>query len=58
MKIKDWPIGERPREKLLSDGARTLSDAELVAILLRHGTPRNDAVSLARGLFELIKRLA
>jgi len=50
MKIKDWPIGERPREKLLSDGARTLSDAELVAILLRHGTPRNDAVSLARGL--------
>ena len=58
MKIKDWPIGERPREKLLSDGARTLSDAELVAILSRHGTPRNDAVSLARGLFELIKRLA
>ncbi|MCZ6774207.1 MAG: DNA repair protein RadC [Proteobacteria bacterium] len=50
MKIKDWPSGERPREKLLADGARTLSDAELLAILLRHGTPRNDAVSLARGL--------
>ena len=50
MKIKDWPSGERPREKLLAEGARTLSDAELLAILLRHGTPRNDAVSLARGL--------
>jgi DNA repair protein RadC len=50
MKIMDWPVAERPREKLLSAGAETLSDAELLAILLRHGTRTNDAVSLARGL--------
>ena len=35
--IKHWPSGERPREKLLARGADALSDAELLAILLRHG---------------------
>ena len=50
MTIKDWPVGERPREKLLSLGAKALSDAELLAIFLRTGTPGRSAVGLARDL--------
>lgn len=50
MPIKDWPERERPREKLIHCGAETLSDAELVAILLRSGTRDLDAVGLARRL--------
>ena len=50
MSIKNWPAGERPREKLLSRGPASLSDAELLAIFLRTGTQGMDAVSLARTL--------
>ncbi|WP_444943189.1 DNA repair protein RadC [Microbulbifer sp. ZKSA006] len=50
MKIKDWPAGERPREKLLQRGAESLSDAELLAIFLRVGLPGLSAVDLARRL--------
>ncbi len=39
MAISDWPEAERPREKLLAKGAVALSDAELLAIFLRTGTP-------------------
>jgi DNA repair protein RadC len=46
--IKDWPIGERPREMLLEKGPEALSDAALLAILLRIGRQGTDAVSLAR----------
>ena len=35
--IRDWPAGERPREKLLNRGPTALSDAELLAIFLRTG---------------------
>lgn len=35
--IKDWPEDDRPREKLRSNGAQTLSDTELLAIVLRIG---------------------
>lgn len=35
--IKDWPLEDRPREKLLSQGSRALSEAELLAIILRNG---------------------
>ncbi|ART82632.1 hypothetical protein CBP31_08365 [Oceanisphaera profunda] len=52
MSIKNWPLGERPREKLLSRGPSSLSDAELLAIFLRTGTKGMDAVSLARALLE------
>jgi len=38
MTIRDWPAGERPREKLLAHGAQALSDAELLAIFLRTGS--------------------
>ncbi|MDE2286689.1 MAG: DNA repair protein RadC [Burkholderiales bacterium] len=50
MSISHWPAGERPREKLLSLGAEALSDAELLAILLRIGTAGKSAVALAREL--------
>lgn len=50
MSIKDWPEGERPREKLLERGAGALSDAELLAIFLRTGIAGKSAVDLAREL--------
>lgn len=53
MKIPDWPKSERPREKLLSHGADTLSDAELLAIFLCCGVPGRDAVQMGRELLKL-----
>ena len=50
MTIKEWPQGERPREKLLSRGVKALSDAELLAIFLRTGVAGKSAVELARDL--------
>ena len=50
MAITDWPADERPREKLLKQGASALSDAELLAIFLRTGVPGKTAVDLARAL--------
>jgi len=46
-KIKEWPQGERPRERLLKEGAEVLSDAQLLAILLRTGSVHINAVQLA-----------
>ena len=48
--ISDWPIDERPRERLLKNGASALSDAELLAIFLRVGARGKSAVDLAREL--------
>jgi len=48
--IKDLPESERPRERLLGLGERQLTDAELLAILIRGGTPEFSAVELARTL--------
>ena len=48
MAIKDWPEGERPRERLLAQGAQALSDAELVAVFLRTGTAGRSALDLGR----------
>ncbi|MEP1446418.1 MAG: DNA repair protein RadC [Paraglaciecola sp.] len=48
MKITDWPKHERPREKLLSQGAVALSDSELLAIFLRTGIKGLSAIDLAR----------
>ena len=50
MRIRDWPIEQRPRERLLAGGAAALSDAELLAVLLRTGTAGKHAVELAREL--------
>ena len=52
MSIKHWPEGERPREKLLERGAGALSDAELLAVLLRVGTQGMSAVDMARSLLK------
>jgi len=48
MAISDWPLAERPREKLLRRGAGSLSDAELLAIVLRSGVAGKSAVAVAR----------
>ncbi len=50
MSIKEWAEQDRPREKLLHRGAAALTDAELLAIFLRTGSPGKSAVDLAREL--------
>lgn len=50
MAITDWPVDERPRERLLAQGAAALSDAELLALFLRVGIRGKSAVDLARDL--------
>lgn len=60
MAITDWPEHERPRERLLVQGAAVLSDAELLAIFLRVGLKGKSAVDLAReliGRFGSLNRL-
>lgn len=60
MAITDWPADERPRERLLAQGAGALSDAELLAIFLRVGMKGKSAVDLAReliGRFGSLNRL-
>jgi DNA repair protein RadC len=52
MAIIDWPLAERPREKLLNKGATALSDAELLAVFLRTGIRGKTAVDLGRELLE------
>jgi DNA repair protein RadC len=48
--IHQWPESERPRERLLAHGVAALSDAELIAVLLGHGTAGCDAVATGRAL--------
>ncbi|MGE0090242.1 MAG: DNA repair protein RadC [Bacteroidales bacterium] len=48
LKIKDWAVEDRPREKLLKKGIASLSDAELIAILIGTGTRNESAVELAK----------
>lgn len=50
MRITEWPVAERPREKLLQKGAHALSDAELLALFLRTGRRGATAVDVARDL--------
>lgn len=50
--IKSWAEGDRPREKLLQHGRHTLSDAELIAILIRTGTKNASAVDVARDILK------
>jgi len=52
MGISDWPLTERPRERLLAGGASALTDAELLAVLLRTGVAGKSAGELARELLE------
>ncbi len=57
-KIKEWPEAERPREKLLTVGATSLSDAELLALLIESGTGGITALDLAKRLLVEHKRLS
>jgi DNA repair protein RadC len=61
--IKSWPEGERPREKLLQHGARALSEAELLALIIGHGdaASHTSALDLGRALlteFGALRQLA
>jgi DNA repair protein RadC len=58
MAITDWPAAERPRERLLERGAAALSDAELLAVVLRTGTRGKSAVELGRELVARFKGVA
>jgi len=53
MAICDWPVDQRPRERLLVEGAQSLLDAELLAVLLRTGVPGKNAIELGA---ELLRR--
>jgi len=44
--IANWPLEERPREKLILKGPESLSDAELLAIFLRVGVKGKNAIAL------------
>lgn len=46
--IQDWALSDRPREKFLEKGPQSLSDAELLAILIRSGNREENAIDLAR----------
>ena len=52
MLLKDLPPDARPREKLLARGAGALSDAELLALLLRTGLPGNNALQMGQELVD------
>jgi DNA repair protein RadC len=55
--IPYWPAGERPRERLIAEGAQRLTTAELLAIILRTGSRGRSAVDLARRLLQELKGL-
>lgn len=50
LKVKDLPLDDRPREKLLLRGAASLSDSELIAILLRTGTKGKSVIEVAQSI--------
>jgi DNA repair protein RadC len=54
LKITDWAVEDRPREKLLQKGTSSLSDAELLAILISSGTKDKSAVDLGRELLSIV----
>lgn len=56
-RIKDMPADQRPRERLAREGARSLSDAELLAILLRTGYAQKSAVELATNVISIYSGL-
>ncbi len=58
IKLKDWPKEERPRERLLRNGSASLSDAQLLAILLRTGSDEGDALQLAIYLLKKFSSLS
>ncbi|MGB8359456.1 MAG: UPF0758 domain-containing protein, partial [Bacteroidales bacterium] len=53
LKITDWAVEDRPRERLWTKGPSSLSDAELIAILIGSGTRNRSAVDLAHELLAM-----
>ncbi|NMC37665.1 MAG: DNA repair protein RadC [Bacteroidales bacterium] len=53
-KITDWAVEDRPREKLIRKGISSLSDTELLAILISSGTRKKSAVDLGRELLSMV----
>lgn len=53
--IKNWAVDDRPREKLALKGPDTLSNSELLAILIQNGTPNKSAVDLAKELLSKVE---
>jgi DNA repair protein RadC len=51
--IKNWAIDDRPREKLLAKGKESLSDSELLAILINSGSGKDSAVDVAKKILSL-----
>ena len=58
VKIKDWPLAERPRYKLLRTGPASLSHGELLAVLLGAGPAGSNALTLAQQLLSQVGGLA
>jgi DNA repair protein RadC len=56
--VKHWPADERPRERLIAHGPATLSEAQLLAILIRNGRSGRTAVDLGRELLDRFGSLA
>src|SRR5262245_30394628 len=60
--IRSWPRGERPREKLVEQGAGALTAAELLAVVLRTGSEGENALTQGRAVMDLcggsLRRLA
>jgi DNA repair protein RadC len=54
LKITEWAVEDRPREKLIQKGTSSLSDAELLAILISSGTKDKSAVDLGRELLGIV----
>jgi DNA repair protein RadC len=54
LKITDWAVEDRPREKLIQKGISSLSDAELLGILISSGTKDKSAVDLGRELLSVV----
>jgi DNA repair protein RadC len=53
LSIRNWAVEDRPREKMLSSGIQSLSDAELIALLIGSGTRKISAVDLARQIMHM-----
>jgi len=53
-RITDWAVEDRPREKLIQNGTASLSDAELIAILISSGTKKKSAVDLGREILSIV----
>lgn len=52
--IKSWAVNDRPREKMMLHGAKTLSDAELIGIIFANGTKDKSAIDIARELLNMV----